>query len=768
MTVNRITYYIILAVSLLLSGACSNTRFLADDELLYTGKDHVIVYDSVNYSNRDIKRIVKSTTSYKPNNAIGGTRVLPPVGLWIYNYRKPPEDKESGGWLYRNLASEPVLVSTVNPELRCRKIESDLFNIGYFHADVKSEQKINEKNSSKAKIIYYVKPGRPYTYDSILFTEPEAEVDSLISNYKNYLSIRPGEVFNLRTVMSESQNIAEMAQDSGYYYFTPEEVKWAADTTRTPYHIDMEIGRKKRNKPEAGMKYIIGNITVTVSSEDQEQNAHQNSDTLLIDGIEIISKDKYIVKNGIITGSIPFRSGDYYSSQMYRQTITRLNNLGIFKFINIQFQPQDDNPGNKLDMLIELVVLKNISLDIEANLVSKSTGFAGPGLVTTLAHGNLGGTATKLQLRLYGGFEWQVNSSSETNTGTMSYQAGASASVSIPGIMIPFRAADQGRFNMPQTSVTVGFELLNKIRYYRMYSFNLGFGYQWNINENISHQLFPVQVNSAKLLNTTTEFDSLLTENPYIRKSFEEQYIAGSRYVFTYDKSNPGRPHSFYIQTGLKTAGNLISLLSRGDGGDTDNPDTFLGNVYSQFFRVSADIRYFRNYGNQQLGFRFFSGTGIPYGNSVVMPYVEQFYSGGSNSIRAFPARSVGPGGYKPAEMENIVDYTGDMKLEFNMEYRFRLTKVFHGALFVDIGNIWLLNRDDSRPGAEFRFDTFTDQLAVGTGFGFRFDLSFFVLRADIGLPLRRPYETDGAYWLGSRKEVRKNATFNFAIGYPF
>jgi outer membrane protein assembly factor BamA len=453
---------------------------------------------------------------------------------------------------------------------------------------------------------------------------------------------------------------------------------------------------------------------------------------------------------------------------MYRQTITRLNNLGIFKFINLQFIHEDDSLVNELDMLVELVVLKNISLDIEGNLVSKSTGFAGPGLVTTLAHGNLAGTASKLRLRLYGGFEWQVNSSSENNTGTMSYQVGASASLFIPGLITPFSTSDQDRFKMPQTSVTLGFELMNKIRYYRMYSFNLGFGYQWNINESIAHQLFPVQVNSAKLLNTTTEFDSLLAENPYIRKSFEEQYIAGSRYIFTYDKSSFSMPHSWYIQAGLKTAGNLVSLLGRGDPGDNLNPDSFLGNVYSQFVRVSADIRYFRNFRNHNLGFRFFTGTGIPYGNSVVMPYVEQFYSGGSNSIRAFPARALGPGGYSPDEIENIVDYTGDMKLEFNMEYRFRLTKVLHGALFMDIGNVWLVNRDASRPGAEFRFDTFTDQLAVGTGFGFRFDLSFFVLRADIGLPLRRPYETDGSYWLGSRKEVRKNATFNFAIGYPF
>jgi outer membrane protein assembly factor BamA len=759
-------YKLLLALVIPLLGSCSNTRFLADGELLYTGKDHVIISDPGATRQAEVHRIVRSSTGVKPNNSMAGKRMLPPVGLWIYHYRKPDEG-ESGGWFYRKMAAEPVLVSTVNPELRCRKIESELFGMGYFHADAYAETEIKGKNSKKGDITYYVRPGIPFTYDSVYFSDPEVAVDSLISSFSSDLNIRPGEVFNLEAVRAESRRIAEMVQDNGYYYFNPEVVEWTADTSRIPCRIDMQIGRRGEHPPEVNRKYNIGKITVIISSEREELHGQPSRDTLHVDGIDIVRNEEHI-RSGVVNGNIPFRSGDTYSSRIYRQTITRLNNLGIFKFINIQFVPEPDSLTNRLDMLVELVVLKNISLDVEGNIVTKSTGFAGPGMSVTLAHGNLRGSASKLQMRLYGGLEWQLSRSSESQLGTMSYQFGTSASVAVPGIVFPFRPVDPGRFNMPQTSVSAGLELLNKIRYYQMSSFNLGFGYQWNRGGRSTHQLYPVQVNSANLLRTTAEFDSLLSENPYIRRSFDEQFIAGFKYGYTYDISNTTRPHSFYFQGGWKTAGNLISLVSRKTPDEAENSNNFLGSGYSQFVKFSADIRYFRNFRNHHLGFRFYSGTGLSFGNSVVMPYVEQFYSGGSNSIRAFPARTVGPGGHPPEETEQIIDRTGDIKLEWNMEYRFRMTKVVHGAVFLDAGNVWLLNSDGARPGAEFRFHSFAGQLAVGTGFGLRFDLSFFILRVDLGLPLRRAYAVDGSYWLGSGSERRENATFNFAIGYPF
>jgi outer membrane protein assembly factor BamA len=184
--------------------------------------------------------------------------------------------------------------------------------------------------------------------------------------------------------------------------------------------------------------------------------------------------------------------------------------------------------------------------------------------------------------------------------------------------------------------------------------------------------------------------------------------------------------------------------------------------------KASVDLRYYPDTYKEGFVFRFYAGTGISYGNSTVMPYVEQFYSGGSNSLRAFTARSLGPGSYKPVEYNGIIDQTGDIKIELNSEYRFPFSKTVYGAFFLETGNVWLLNEDPARAGAKFYFNNFYKQLAVGTGAGLRFDFDFFILRTDLGLPLRTPYETENGYWYGNFGDVFSDFRFNLAIGLPF
>jgi outer membrane protein assembly factor BamA len=298
-----------------------------------------------------------------------------------------------------------------------------------------------------------------------------------------------------------------------------------------------------------------------------------------------------------------------------------------------------------------------------------------------------------------------------------------------------------------------------------MSAINLGWGYQWKKSQKVSHLFYPFNLNLVNLLETTPEFDDIVNTNPYVKKSFEEQFIAGIKYDLIYDNVNR-KPNGFYGQFSLSTAGNLIDLLNFGSDGE--RPYTIFGNIYSQFVKASADIRLYTNTVKQGLVFRLYAGTGYSYGNSTVMPYIEQFYSGGANSLRAFTARSVGPGTYKPEEINGIIDQTGDIKLEGNIEYRFPFSKTLKGAIFIDAGNVWLLNEDESRPGAEFKLGTFIDQLAVGAGFGLRFDFNFFVMRTDFGLPLRTPYATENGNWLTTTKEVLSGTMFNLAIGYPF
>jgi outer membrane protein assembly factor BamA len=759
-------YGFLLLLAVLVLGSCSNTRFLTGDQLLYTGKKEVII-SSGKFNNPKARQTIESVTSFKPNNALAGKRVLPPGGLWIYHYWKPDTGRKQPGWFFRTFSTEPVLVSAVNPEARSQKLESELFSKGFFRARVWASIDTSRRNPRKAGITYYIEPDQPFRYQTISFAPPVDAVDSLINGFQEELVLKPQDVFDLTTIKSETRKIAALLQEEGYFYFNPGHVKWTADTTPTPYQIDLRIGKNTDISENAGRKYAIDEVTVRITGDTDAPDDEQPADTILYNGIRIISTHE-VLKPPVIARAVYFKKGDWYSVAKQQQTIQHLNSYGIFKYLNLQFMRDPDSLKNQLDLLLDMTTMKDINLDLEANVVTKSTGFSGPGFVATLAHGNLARGANKLQLKLNGGFEWQWGNNASSSLGTLSYNVGLSSSIILPKMLKPFRLFNTSRFTLPQTSMTLGVEFLNKIQYYRMSSINLGLAYQWKRSQQITHIYYPLFFNSITLLETTPEFDSILTANPYIRKSFEEQFIAGMKYDFIFDNNLTKPPHGFYFQAGIGTSGNLIDLVKRATSGEAERPYSVLGNVYSQFLKFSTDIRYYRNIRDHSIAFRLYAGLGIPYSNSVVMPYVEQFYSGGSNSIRAFVARSVGPGSLPPDETSDIIDQTGDIRLEGNLEYRFRLSKVLHGALFLDAGNVWLLNPDETRPGAEFHFNTFTDQLAVGTGIGFRFDFNFFILRTDFGIPMRRPYATDDSNWIGSITEMWDDMVFNLAIGYPF
>jgi outer membrane protein assembly factor BamA len=157
-----------------------------------------------------------------------------------------------------------------------------------------------------------------------------------------------------------------------------------------------------------------------------------------------------------------------------------------------------------------------------------------------------------------------------------------------------------------------------------------------------------------------------------------------------------------------------------------------------------------------------------------VLPFIKQFFVGGTNSLRAFRSRSVGPGTYTPADQTNFLpDQSGDIKLELNTELRAKLFSIVNGAIFVDAGNVWLYNAETARPGGQFS-GQFLQQLAVGTGVGLRFDISILIVRLDVAFPLRKPYLPEGQRWVinqidfGSGSWRSNNLVFNLGIGYPF
>ena len=747
--------------------SCSNTRFLNDDQVLYTGRKKVEIKQSQTSDNNfPVKNYVRSITNHKINNAVFNSRVLPPIGLWVHNYWKIDEEKKIKTWLYKTLSSGPILLSDVNPQLRAAKIENDLFDKGYFQSKAWAEIDTSSRNQHKAKVSYSVELSPPVHYNTIVTDTVKDHVDTLISQDKFLTEIRTGDQFNLDKIEASRAGLSRRIQNHGYFYFNPEYIDIKADTTAEKNRVNLIIGKKRDLPNTVTSIYKINNILI--NNLAIPDSADLKSDTTYHEEITIISSGEKI-RNEVLVNALNFRKGDIYSHSAYQRTLTRLNNLGVFKYINVSLQQDEtDSLSNLLDVTIDLIKAKNIMADFEANVVSKSSGYIGPQIEIGLSHLNTFHGAERLRLGLSGGFEWQWGTKSESQLGTYSYQFGINSGLTFPRITIPFVPTKKNQLLMQRTSVNLEGSILNRVAYYKMLSTKTNLQYQWSKTSNIQHSFFPVYVNSVNLLATTPEFDSIVNENIYIRKSFEEQFIFGPRYEFSFNNTLTTRPNNFFFTAGVFTSATILDLVAGAGKDDAERPYYFLDNIYSQFLKVTTDLRYYRNGYNKSLVIRLYAGIGMPYGNSAALPYVEQFFSGGAYSVRGWTARYLGPGSYHEEDQSGYIDQSGDIKLESNIEFRFDMTKMLKGALFVDVGNIWLVNEDPNRPGADFNINTFYDQLAVSSGFGFRFDFNFFVIRTDFGVPLRNPYPVNNEYWIFGNDKIFSNTLFHLAIGYPF
>ena len=457
---------------------------------------------------------------------------------------------------------------------------------------------------------------------------------------------------------------------------------------------------------------------------------------------------------------------------MHLRTLNQLSELGVYRFVNTEFFK--DSTDNLLNTYIYATPYKKSALTAELNGTIKTTNYVGPGAKISWRHRNVFGGAEELSLNLLGSFEVQVGADS-INT---AYEAGVELGLDIPRPLI-FKRLRLNKESVPRTRILGGFNVYRRVELYTMNSFYLSYAYSWRKSQKVSHIFSPIDYSFTRVTDQTDAFREYLENNPTVRKSFEEQFIMGSHYVFLYDNlMDPSKKGSMYFRGGIDISGLFTYFLFRGFSGRTstnENPYRILGVPFSNYVMFSPEFRYYLKMGRQNvLATRVVFGFGIPFGNARILPYVKQFFAGGTNSIRSFVARSIGPGSYF-APVENLgIDQTGDIRMEVNAEYRFHFSKRFMGAAFLDAGNVWLRNNDPERPGADFQLNRFYKELGIGTGFGFRVDLQVLVFRIDLAWPLYIPYYEEGDRWVindinfFSRDWRKKNLIWNFAIGYPF
>jgi outer membrane protein assembly factor BamA len=455
--------------------------------------------------------------------------------------------------------------------------------------------------------------------------------------------------------------------------------------------------------------------------------------------------------------------------------------LKQFSLINIGFTETnlfDNDSVPLLDCRMQLSPLprQNFSADIEGTNSSGNLGVAGN---LNYQHRNVFGGAEVFDLQLKGAREKQQalieNNSLDFNT----REFGLESSLTIPKFLSVIRWKRFFGFQIPETKFTMGFNYQNRPDYTRTIT-NLKFGYNWKTTNFEYHTLSLIDLNYVNLYRLTPAFINSI-KDLYIKSSFTDHLIFASNYSWMYNTQNINKREDYkFYKFNIESAGNLLSLYSRLiDKNQTTELDT-VTNLVSSYYQilntrfaqyVKADFEY--RYGHIVNKFsswvgRAFVGVGVPYGNLGVLPFEKKYFTGGANGIRAWQVRSLGPGSYK-APIDTYPNQSSDIKLEASLEYRFKLFWRMEGALFTDAGNIWAINYKDNREGAVFKINEFYKQIAIGSGFGVRFDFTYFLFRLDLGMKMRDPSLAEGKRIVpGNYPITGEHFNLSFAIGYPF
>jgi len=771
---NNYTYKTVFSLVFLLIYSCGIEKYIPEGEQLYTGAELELETVSDLKDIKEVKTELFNLIEPSPNATFLGMK---PALFFHYKAQR-----EKPGFFYKFLnksfGEEPVYFSEVNTERVEELILNRLDNNGFFYSRSDSETTIDGKFAS---VNYSASLPEAYVLENYNLESDSLPIYKEIEKMLPETALVKGDRFDLDLLKAERARLNNGLKRRGYYNSQEDLLIFEADTNQYKNKkFDLFLRLKKDVPARASIPYTIDSITVypNYSIEGDTLPLIKNNVTQ-VDSIDFVQNELYF-KPELLKSYLLFNEGDLYDASISKQTSNRLSALGSYKYVNIQYTELDttatDGDGGSLAANIYLAPLTKRSIRAELQAITKSNGFTGPGILLTHSNRNVfnGGETFSVSAN----FSYESQLSSGNNSSLSSIAGGISADLIIPR-SIPF-SPSRFKYAVPKTKISLGLDFLQRSQLFTLNSVNGSFGYTWKENQYVYHQLDPISINYSRLTNVTDEFQTILDDNPFLSLSFEQQFIAGLLYNFTYDEvSNINKEYPVYFATNFDLAGNMLNLVS-------GSSKTIFGSEYAQYAKIDVDFRFYMRWQKERiLVSRIYAGWGLPYGNSQTLPFVKQFYSGGPYSVRAFNIRSLGPGNFN-AQTENATtdyfDQSGNLKLEANVEYRFPLFSYLKGAFFIDAGNVWLTGNysdiEDDQLTSSFSQTLFTDgkfekdwlkEVAAGVGFGLRLDIQNFVIRLDLASPLRVPYLPENNRWnVPFFGNIDNNMTLNFAIGYPF
>ncbi|RWY57401.1 translocation and assembly module lipoprotein TamL [Mucilaginibacter gilvus] len=745
----------LLFLSLFVS-ACSTTKYLPANEKLYTGS-------SVKVEDKDIKKSdakaisseLNATVRPQPNSSLLGLRIK----LWLYY-----KTKARKGFIqkfFSKYGEPPVLTSQVNLEKNSTIMQNRLQNESYFQATVRGDT-IGKKRTAKAEFI--VNAGPSYTIRSVAFpVATDNSLDTAVRGTMKESLLKVGDKYNLDVIKSERIRIDARLKEKGFFFFAPEQLIIKVDSTIINHQVDLIVSIKPTTPERAREIYTIRNIYVYPNYSLRDTSLKLNQ-AQFYRWYNLIDPRK-TAKPYLFANTVLLHPNDTYSRTTHNNSLNRFINLGPYQYVKNRFEDvTPDSP--KLDVYYFLTPYKRKSLQLELLGRTTSASYTGSQINLNWKNRNAFKGGELLTVTLFASTDVQVGGS---NGGFNVFQYGIQPSISWPRIIGPFNIKADNAY-IPRTTLTLNYTSVVRSKLYSLNSFSGSFGYSFKTNVHKLNEFNLLEITYVKPRNVsdlyTDSINNPNNRNPALKHVIDPQFTWGPSYAYTFDNTTEDyRTNSIFYRGKVSLSNNIYGLLT---GADTlgGKAKTFLGSTFNQYAKVETELRYFHKMGTgSKIAARVLVGVGLPYGNSTILPYNQQFFIGGPNSLRGFRARSIGPGTVDASSLNGgfIADQSGDIKLEANLEYRVKLFSIVYGALFTDAGNVW--NAKPHQAGGTFG-PNFLSQLAVDAGFGLRFDATVLVLRTDLGFPLVTPYSTNGAS--RSISPSFKNAILNIAIGYPF
>lgn len=711
--------------------SCSTTRVLQEDQYRLADNDIKVLNDP--------KFNTGSLTPYlkqKPNPSIvfGWNPFLS-----VYNW----SNGKGGGWdkLVQKVGQAPVIYDADLVESSVENIRTHLEYQGYYDSSVSTDIQVKKR---KVSVSYNVMLGKRYPISSIQYVLPErGEFKEAFLQDTSRYSVKIGSYLSEAALEDESEQYGSAMRNKGFFDFNKNHFFFTADTLSHD-----------------------GNAALTVTINEYTRNeSARNAQPIrryYLDKVEISYPENLKIRTQVLKDLTTLSPGQIYSEDAVNNTYNRLSALKIFSTVNIGMTPKDTNLVD-CSIVLNQSKLQGFKVNLEAS--SNSSGLFGISPQLSYYHKNVFRGGETLNLSFMGNFQFKFNQPVRSN------EFGVSGGLSFPKFFpLPY---SMFKGAVPRTDVNVSYNYQDRPEYTRNI-ISTSYGYSGNVNNRLFYQAYPLQMNIVKLSNLDPDFYNSLAADPFLRNAYQNHFDLGSGLMLYYTTDAESIPKStfWYSRFQFDIAGNLLSCFNDLMKQDAGGARMIWNTPYSQFVRGEITLGrtwIFGRSSGQAIATRLLAGAGYAYGNSTALPFEKHFYAGGSNSLRGWQARTVGPGLSQMDDSFVIPNQTGDMKLEANIEYRFDMFWKVAGALFVDAGNVWTLRSSGEGNSYEsmFRWDTFGESIAANWGLGLRLDFGFLLLRVDMGMKIHDPARVQK--WVTPDMWLKRDGfAVHFGVGYPF